>query len=285
MKLNEKYSDIQIARMVLNQGTIDEQIQDRKLLNEDFELREYVSNLKMHNILLEEEHYNNLKENYTIEKDDRYFDSNSIFASLMYENIDDIFDKRKKPKGRVIQFPTLLRSNYQYAVASVLLLLGIVYIYFVLQKSTLEVREQLASHYNESKQYADDNKAIKEDTSFTVGQDFRIKFFENDFPFQSNLNSFIPKNKYEEQCKQYWQAWYFMSEKNYESALNIFEKLWKELPEGVLHQKVAVGLMKSLLLTNNDDRLKQVVEKTIAEQEAYPEARKFANEVKSFLKL
>lgn len=167
--------------------------------------------------------------------------------------------------------------------ASVLLIISMI-IWIKQSHFSIEERAELASRAGESKIFAG---VGTDDTLCDCGQDFRKEYslgYDNRFKsLTEKLKKYEALPDKQQQCITYWKAWIDIQTGQHENATKLFETLWETTPQGEFHQRVAMGLMRGLLITKDDARLLEIVDEILKEKEYYKPAQDFAKEIKKKL--
>jgi hypothetical protein len=175
----------------------------------------------------------------------------------------------------------LWKNNYLIGIAaSILLVIGLV-VWVNKADISTEDRNELVSRAGESKIFAG---AGTDDTLCNCGQNFRKEYslgYDNGFKSLSEkLKKYEAMGSNQQQCIIYWEAWIDIQTGQNEMATILFEKLWKETPQGDFHQRVGMGLMRGLLTTKSDARLLEIIDEILKEKVYYKPTNDFAKEIK-----
>jgi hypothetical protein len=233
---------------------------------------------------------NELKVIVEAQKQQRLGDLESQFKIFVNQSFEDVEDDISREFGVFPQnakhspIIRLWKNRSLIGIAAGILLIIGLNIWIKQADLSTEDRIDLASRAGESKVFAG---AGTNDTLCNCGQDFRKEYslgYDNGFKsLTEKLRKYEALPNKQEQCITYWQAWIDIQTGQDENATKLFEKLWKEIPQGEFHQKVGLGLMRGLLVTKNDSRLLEVVDEILAEKEYYKPAKDFAKEIKKKL--
>lgn len=316
------YDENDIARMVSGGGTLKQRLADKRAIENNAELRELVFQLKnqlyrqretfLETSLEQQKTQPTLPEEESLEETELVSISDEEYEDWVNgRKIKDPYPFRvwvnKKVKG--------IWNSPMQRIAVMLFILSSIGLSYrnITEQKIAENGNYLADNTPErevrgTQGNSDENDTAEADTLFNAGRlALRTKYesvSDNNYgTFKQLLTTQLnDKDPYQRQSKQYWMSWVLYNEQKYDDAILSFEALRLTLPAGIQRQRAAIGLMHALwksdqqqregfvglvttlLNTNQRKRLQEIARATLEEKEGDKHAQNVAKRYLDILK-